>query len=324
MYIAILFGICLLFNVILYRTLVHEYARNFDAQSEFLETRPRLRPFVTDPEITELRSTEFEKGKQHIVLELLYVDFSLLVAGGFASFLLAKRTLEPIEKAHENQVRFTADASHELRTPLATMQTEVEVALRDPKLTLKESRALLESNLDEIDTLKQLTTNLLTLARDQSDPVELKNQSLQPIVLAAIARLKKTAEAREITIKTEPSKDAVAQVNSVVLKEILTIVIDNAIKYSEPKSVVTVSSEVKKDKVRLVIEDSGIGMSQPELESAFDRFYRADTARTKHKTTGHGLGLAIARQLAQQCNATIELSSKPGVGTTATVIMPRL
>src|SRR5690606_24862255 len=113
---------------------------------------------------------------------------AIWLAGGVGSYYLARRTLRPIEEAHEAQSRFTSDASHELRTPLASMKTELEVALRDPALNKEEMRELLVSNLEEVDKLTKLSQNLLQLSRLEQENIQLERVVLREVISGVVAR----------------------------------------------------------------------------------------------------------------------------------------
>jgi signal transduction histidine kinase len=115
---------------------------------------------------------ESSKASSQMILSLFYINVAVLVAGGLGAYFLARRTLRPLEEAHEAQSRFTSDASHELRTPLAAMKTELEVNLRDPNLQIDEARELLNSNLEEVNNLIELSEMLLKLSRLDHDTLE--------------------------------------------------------------------------------------------------------------------------------------------------------
>lgn len=322
-YLGILLAICLVFNAALYSVLSGELTRNYSLQSNFFEDRPRFQAFIQDPEALRFRDEQLEKGKHRILTELFYIDIALLSAGGFTSYFLAKRTLQPIEEAHEAQVRFTADASHELRTPLATMQTEIEVALRDPSLKLTDTKELLESNLEEIATLRQLTNGLLTLARGNNDTTA---TSVKPrkITDEAITRILKLAKTRNVTLTNKVAKNMTIIGEQAQLVEAIVILLDNAVKYSHESQEVIISSTTKEDKVNLVISDTGIGIAEADLPRIFERFYRADSARTKSKQNGHGLGLSIAKQIIEQYDGSIDIKSVESKGTTVTIAFPNM
>ena len=322
-YLGILLLICLSFSVVLYHVLSSELTRNFSLQSSFFENRPRFQPFVRDPEAVQFRDDQLSNGERHILFQILYVDIVLVGAGGFASYFLARRTLQPIEEAHIAQVRFTADASHELRTPLATMQTEVEVALRDPKLTLGQSKELLESNLEELSTLRHLTTSLLTLARGEEDVHQTYAKvSVQQVAAAAVLRVAKTAEKKKVKIILSIASGLKVQADSSQLTEVLVVLLENAIKYGPSGQMVTVQATSQADHVVVSVLDAGVGIKESDLSRIFERFYRADSARTNSKQSGHGLGLAIAKQIVEQHGGTITVESELGKGTTFQLTLP--
>ena len=323
MYVGILMVICLLFSSLLYKVLSNELRRNYANQANFFADREDLPDPARDPQIIRFLDRQLSAGKQRVFLELVYINISLLLTGGIASYFLARRTLQPIEEAHEAQTRFTADASHELRTPLATMQTEIEVALRDPKLKLSQSKELLSSNLEEISTLRQLTSGLLTLARaNESTPVP-QSTKLKTALDEALARTQKAADAKEIALQTEVPEKITVGVDRSHLIELLVILIDNAVKYSPNKAAISIKATDNNQQVVVQVEDHGIGISEVDLPHVFERFYRADNARTKSKQNGHGLGLAIAKQLTQQYGGTISIASKKNKGTTVSLDLPR-
>jgi two-component system sensor histidine kinase CiaH len=316
-YVGILFCICLIFNIALYQVLAHELTRNFSIQNDFFVNRPRFESFIRDPEALKFRNEQLRGGKRHIMLQLFYIDLALLGAGGVASYYLARRTLRPIEESHDAQIRFASDASHELRTPLAAMQTEIEVALRDPRLKLSESKELLNSNLEEVATLRQLTDGLLTLARTDLPNTAIESVALRPILSAAVARVQKSLDATNTELILDVGKKVTARIDSLQLTEVVVILLDNAVKYRAKNPKITLSARIRKDHTELIIADNGVGIAKADLERVFERFYRADTARTKSSTNGHGLGLSIARRLVEQNNGELTLTSTKGKGTTA-------
>lgn len=323
MYVGILVVICLLFSSLLYQVLSHELDRNNDRQTNFFEKRPRFQPYAADPEATRFLNNQLAEGKERIFFELLYIDLILLVTGGIASYFLARKTLEPIEEAHEAQTRFTADASHELRTPLATMQTEIEVALRDPKLTLKESKELLTSNLEEISTLRQLTSGLLSLARSGQEEVQAKPVSVRESLDTALARTEKLAKLKHTKVIVSTPKQLKVRAQQQHLTEVFVTVLDNAIKYSHKDMPVTVTAKKSGGEVLVVITDEGIGIAPANLAHVFERFYRADNARSQSGQNGHGLGLSIAKQLVGQYGGSITITSVEGKGTSVTIQLPK-
>jgi signal transduction histidine kinase len=309
------------FSIVLYSVATAELHRGLQHETERIYTQfpvfqdnPLLHPGV-----------DYDAGAHRILLRLVGFNIIVLVAAGGASYWLAKRTLQPIEEAHEQQKRFTADVSHELRTPLTALRMESEVALLNEKAGKQELRATLGSNLEEISKLEALINNLLRLARLEADELHQGFSALETgkVVGEAIKQIKPLAAARTITVK-HTGKGASVQGDHDSLIQLLVILLDNAVKYSKPGGEIHIVSAVSDDTVQLSVEDKGIGIERQALERVFDRFYRADSSRQKATQAGYGLGLSIAKMITDVHGGTIILSSEAGKGTTATVSLPIL
>lgn len=260
--------------------------------------------------------------RSSILGTLLLLNIGMLAGGAWFSFFLARRTLRPIEAVMESQYQFISDASHELRTPLTALQTTNEVALRKKHIDDEKAREVLGKNIVEVGKLRTLTETLLALTQAERAPLRKENLRLDTLVAETISTMSGAAAAKKIEIistvkRTEVSADAVA------LGQILTILIDNAIKYSPEGSKVTVASKRHKYGAVLMVSDTGIGIDTKDQPHIFDRFYRADAARTRTTVSGHGLGLSIAKSLAarQGFELNLDASSKDG-GSRFSIIIP--
>jgi signal transduction histidine kinase len=261
-----------------------------------------------------------DDSRHRLIMRLVSLNLIVFAAGAAASYMLARRTLRPVEESVDAQHRFTADASHELRTPLAAMKAEIEVGLRDKKLTKEDAIELLRSNLEEVDRLGGLAEGLLTLTQSDSPPV-LVPLRLDEAAAKVTKRLQPLADAKHITIKTELKPVTIAAEES-ALDKIIGILLDNAIKYSAEKTEITLHSYRKDGHGYLEVRDQGIGIKATELPHIFDRFYRADTSRSKTNVQGHGLGLSIAQKLTENLGAKISATSIPGKGSTFELRLP--
>lgn len=317
-YVAIIMAISILFSAWIYGEATHELRSGLERQGVVMQD-----PIFGADKLQIIRTIaeeQLEASRVRLLTNLIYLNLLVLGVGAFASYLLAKRTMRPIEAALEAQHRFTADASHELRTPLTAMKTEIEVALRDRALSKQEATELLKSNLEEIDRLSALSEALLTLARDTETSPQ------QPIALNELAstsckRLKPLATAKSITVSCnlEPIKVVGDKAG---LEKIIGILLDNAIKYSPPETTISISTSRKGNSGVLIVDDQGLGIKASDQAHIFDRFYRADTSRSKEKIAGHGLGLSIAKKLIEDMHGEIWVSSKVGEGSTFTVKLP--
>jgi len=307
-YLAILMVISLLFSVAIYQLNFHEVNVRLENLQESLMD-PSLTTKLTNSnqniQQDEFRMDQSRQAATQMILALVYINMVVFVAGGFGSYFLARRTLGPIEKAHEAQSRFTSDASHELRTPLAAMKAELEVYLRDDKLTLEEAKELLDSNLEEVDKLIKLSEMLLKMARLDYDKLEKKQIDIVELVPSVMKPFSKYKKRFDITTR----KQANVYANEAAIIELMTILIDNAIKYSPARSRISIRVFERRTMTGFEIKNTGPPISPEKLPHIFDRFYRADNSRTESNKNGFGLGLAIAKKIAEIHHGYMQASS---------------
>jgi heavy metal sensor kinase len=223
-----------------------------------------------------------------------------------------------------NQIkRFTADASHELRGPLTFVRTVAEIALSDPG-TDAASRAAFQDIVDEVAKAAIMLEEMLTLARADAAPANLDRR---PVDLTSIVRdvcqtTQPIAATRGLSLSLiSETQPALILGDAPTLKRLVWILLDNAIKYSRPQGKITVTLKLFADRVTVQVEDNGIGIAPVDLPLIFDRFYRADPSRGL--VEGNGLGLAIARWVAETHSAQLTVQSEPERGTAFHVEFPR-
>lgn len=236
------------------------------------------------------------------------------------SFILARKTLRPIEASIEAQSQFVSDASHELRTPLTAMQTINEVALRRSKITVESAKVIIRQNIEEIVKLRSLTDSLLRLARNDT-PDFGGSASLQDIASEAMTNVIQLAQKKNISVD-DSVEDLAVTGNIQQLSQILVILLDNAIKYSPENTTVYLTSERKGKYAVLHVRDGGPGIRPYDLRRIFERFYRADQSRSSQRVEGHGIGLSLARKIARQFDGDILAKSTVGEGSTFTIKLP--
>jgi len=298
-YLAIIMAISIFFSLIIYQSTTFELRR--------IENMQRIRKpnpaFLIDPDIVK-------ETKSRIFFTLLTINSFILGLSGISGYFLAGKTLAPISKMIEDQKDFVSNASHELRTPLSVLKTQIEVALRDKEMSLDEAKKLLESNLEDVNNMTKLSNYLLELNKFQNSEniIKFKKVDLANLVIDALKTLKLNDDK---TIKTELNK-SVINCDPDSTKELISILIDNAHKYGESKEI-SLSLRNKE----LKISDKGTGISREDLPHIFDRFYRGDKARSHD---GYGLGLSIAKQIADNHGAKIKVESKINKGSTFKVI----
>lgn len=305
------------FSMFVYRVSTSEINRGFRRPPSVLD----LRGYAYFDTYENDRLGRIREAEESVKANLIFFNLVVFVAGGGLSYALAKRTIRPIEDALAAQRRFTADASHELRTPLTAMQSETEVALRDKSLTLKEARHQLSSNLEEIVKMRELVNGLLQLARSGEVPVEFKKVELAKLAEEVVGRFEALADTKHIQLVTD-LKSAHMTGDTKALAELISILVDNAIKYSPAKAAVHISTKQQNKQAVITVRDTGDGIPAVDLPHIFERFYRGDPSRSSVKTDGHGLGLSIAKDIADTHRGTITARSEVGEGTTFIVRFP--
>ncbi len=326
-YLLIIMVISLSFSAVIYRMLTVEVDRlllrqnirlqqQFDARDLYpseLRNGPFALPLI-DPELVE-------EMKARLIGNLAIINGLILFGAGGLSFVLAGKALRPIKVMIDEQNRFIADASHELRTPITALKTTLEVSLRDDYLSLTEARETLKANLADVNRLHSLSNGLLELAQYQRRPQRNQQESaaLTPAIKAAIKVVLPLAHAKKITINLNPFDDANVAITTKQLTDILISLLDNAIKYSLPKTAITVQTSQKDSHVHIKITDQGIGIAATDLPHIFDRFYQVESSRSSEERNGYGLGLAIAKQTAEQHQGSITVTSTVGHGTSFTL-----
>lgn len=316
-YLLILMSISLLFSLTIYRTTTAELG---DRLAEFQSRveQPGAAPLF-DPNhrlFSAFQNNQRDTASRNILTTLVYVNLLIFFGGGLLSYALARRTLRQIEVSHEAQSRFTSDASHELRTPLAAMKTELEVALRDPKLSKTEMKELLESNLEEVNKLTTLSKTLLQLSKLDYENLEIQPVNLGDATNEVVQRYDKNAKRVQLA---QPKKPLVIRGNPSSIEELITILVDNALKYSPKKSIVKIALSQQGKSARLEVTNSGKGIPDDKLPHIFDRFYRASESRSDE---GSGLGLALAKEIVALHKGELSVSSISDGDTTFQFLLP--
>jgi len=315
-YLLVVMIISILFSFIVYRIGSANLTFGLDVQSQELSTTFPIfngTPFATP------NPQSIEAGKRNLINELIVTNLFVLVGAGFICYLLAKETIKPIEKAHEQQKNFTADVSHELRTPLTALKMESEVALMDDTMTKEDLLRVVSSNIEEASKLEVLINNLLRLSKLEAGELqsEFSVVSLKNIAETAINQVQATANNKKVKLTLETTGNYSIKADKDSLIQMLVIFLDNAIKYSSSKTAVNICIDKSPKTTSIEIIDHGRGIKEEDLVHVFDRFYRANNARVG--TGGFGLGLSIAKLIADLHQANITISSQLKHGTTVKV-----
>lgn len=317
-YLAVIMTLSLAFSVIIYAITSAQLNRPLPPGEHAQQP-----PEIIERQFSHRLEQRNSETRGSVIISLVVLNGVMLLVGYWLSLLLARRTLEPIERSIEQQAQFVSDASHELRTPLAALLLVNEIALRKSTLTEKKARQVLGQNVAEIKKLTELSNSLLDLAKSEgvvTDP-ELVNPAT--LIEEMVTRFTPAAQAKRVKLvydNQSPTGDVPLQANAV--RQILAIFMDNAIKYAPPKNgEVALQARLKKNTLEFIVKDNGPGIAPGDQKHIFERFYRADAARTRTGVSGHGLGLVIAKSLADRCGYTIRIKSQPPNGAEFTLVV---
>lgn len=321
-YLLNLIVICLIFSFIIFELSTSEISNRLERLQIRVEGSAQTITLPGPVTLNEVRVNQAQEARASIFIGLVYMNIAVITLGGFGSFVLARRTLKPIEEAHEAQSRFTSDASHELRTPLAVMKSEIQVALKDPGMTSEDYRELLNSNLEEVDKLADLSHSLLQLSRLEYGDIE-RNDRID--ILATLKASAKRSNVPKQRLHIEAANQNVfVDGNQSTISDLFNILFDNALKYSPDDSPLNVLLTSNGRTCKLSFTNHGKGIEKQDLPKIFDRFYRAAKSRTSHQAKGYGLGLSLARKIVSLHDGTISASSTPGKTTVFTVQLPQV
>jgi two-component system, OmpR family, sensor kinase len=292
---------------------------------------------VPDPENVPAEPPTTELGRLSRALNSMLVQIEAAFIARAQSEAAAKQAAEAAQLSEGRAVRseakmrqFVADASHELRTPLTTIRGFAELyrqgAVRDPEDVAKLVRRI----EDEASRMGLLVEDLLLLARlDRERPLTLGPVELPVLAIDAVQAAEATAPDRTITLEIadEPER-LVAYGDDGRLRQVIGNLMTNALVHTPPEATVTLRLyAVPGDRAVVEISDTGPGLTEAQRERVFERFYRADEARTRHterEATGTGLGLAIVAAIVRAHEGTVEVLSEPGQGATFRVTLPTL
>jgi len=260
----------------------------------------------------DVQEAQAAEVRDQLNQDMIFINIVALIVGGVLSYWFAGRTLQPIEEAHMAQARFASDASHELRTPLTNLRLENEVFLRQKHFSENEAKELIKSNLEEVQRLEGLSSNLLALTQYGHTPLPLSGVAARPLVESAVKIAQPTAEAKHVTF-VQDVMPATVRGHHDSLVQLLSILIDNAIKYGPEGGVVTVGGRRDEGYYLFWVQDNGPGVDEKDQPFIFDRLYRGDKARTG-STGGYGLGLSLAKAIAAANGAEIRVRNTKGAG----------
>ncbi|WP_046227372.1 sensor histidine kinase [Paenibacillus dauci] len=265
-------------------------------------------------------------AQQGILTNLIYtftaVGVVMLILLFFTSRYFANRSIRPVQDAFDKQKQFIADASHELKTPLAVINTNADVLLANPDETIRSQSKWLHYIKGETERMSRLTGDLLYLT---------EMEDARPTMMHSTFDLSETAEnliltmeavifEKELSLEYDITPGLMIEGSSQQMQQVIMILLDNAIKYCNPRGSITLALHRHNQQTVLSVSNTGEGIAPQHLDRIFDRFYRTDASRARSQG-GHGLGLAIAKSIVEQHGGRIEAKSTVGESTTFSIYL---
>ena len=266
-------------------------------------------------DITQSRLT-----MRNLLLTLSVVSVAVLIIFYFISLFFSRRAVKPIAEAWEKQKQFVADASHELKTPLTIINANCDALLESKDETVESQRKWIDYIQIGTDRMSNLIGQLLVLAKtdDMNGMTALENVDISALALEIVRAFEAIAHKKGIDLVYNITPDIVIRSDREKISAIMTILLENAVKYSD--SSIDVKLERIKRSVWFTVKNDGNGISRDDLPKVFDRFYRGDQSREGNNS--YGLGLSIAKSIVEGLNGTISAASKTGEYTVFTVVLP--
>lgn len=261
-----------------------------------------------------INTSQLEQISQNHEQLIVVVMASFWILSLIASLYLARVSVKPLLESMQKQQSFVENASHELRTPLAVLQNRLETLFRKPEATIMESSESIASSLEEVRNMRFLTTNLLNLAR-RDDGINPELGEVQPDFFnTTFTNYEMIASENNRVFHFENRIHRTIITDKLLLKQLMTILFDNAVKYTEEEGDIHFVIATTERNLYLSVADDGIGISAVDKKKIFDRFYRVDKARTRQKG-GFGLGLSLAKQIVDALKGTISVKDNKPHGT---------
>ena len=233
-----------------------------------------------------------------------------------ASYMLSKKTLKPIMQAWERQTEFVQNAAHELRTPLTIIQAKQQLLLEEPDSKIIDKSEDISLTINETRRLTKLVKELMILAMADSNQLQIKKETtnidevIRKITIPYMEYAK--MQNKELIVELNCNREVNIDINKIT--QLIVILLDNAMKYTKEGEKITVQTHCKEGKCTIEVIDEGIGISDEQKKHIFERFYRADKARTR-ETGGTGLGLAIAQTIVKAHGGSIKVYNNEPKGT---------
>ena len=259
---------------------------------------------------------------QSLALALAAIGAGALVVFVVVSVFFSRWALRPVQRAWSQQQRFVADASHELKTPLTVILANTAILREHPERSIASQSQWIESTQTEAERMQELVCDMLDLAKPdhapsrQHEPVDLTD-----LVEGVLLQFESVAFERHVALSAKIDRAVNVTGDATRLRRLTATLLDNACKYTNEGGSIAVTLRQTVRRIELSVHNTGTAIAREDLPHVFDRFYRADKARTR-ATGSYGLGLAIVREIAKEHGGAIEAASEESAGTTFTVTLP--
>lgn len=284
-------------------------------------SKNNLNPEYAGNYVLILQNIDAELLALHSFIEALIVTLIFFwIIAILIAYYLSKSSMKPIINSWHRQKEFSSNAAHELRTPLTVIQNQMEYLLTKPTDRIVDQIQPVSTTLDEVKHLKVLTQRLLTLARSDSNIVQAQRQSidLAPFFSSTVAPFNEIANSQNKSFISNVDAEGTGRIDPDLIKQLMVILIDNAMKYTPQGGTVAVRINRTHNAVKLMVSDTGNGILDEDKQLIFERFYRTDKSRNS-KTGGNGLGLSIAKWIVDQHHGRITVRDNHPTGTIFTV-----
>jgi len=275
------------------------------------------------PRLSLLLETRLNQFERDFIRRLFLLDGFLIIVAAGGSYFLSGRTLAPISDMVKKQEDFAADVSHKLRTPLTTMNMEIEALKRTEKNLPTKYKLVLDRIRSDLSSMSAIVDGLLTLVRGKTFDLNKHGKvfDLHLVAQKVLNEMQTLAKKKSLKFSLQGSKNLKVFGIEEQIKQAVTILVDNAIAYTQPHGRITIKTDSKSKTPYLSVSDSGYGIPSKDLPHIFERFYRVQNKDVGKK--GTGLGLAIAKQIVESHNGTLGVESTEGKGSTFTITLPQ-
>ena len=286
--------------------------------TNIMMTSKRLRVYGTNQMVFVGKDVSaMYSGLQKSTYILIILGLAALIIAAIIGHIMAGRAIIPLKEAYEKQRQFAADASHELRTPLAVVMASADLLLMDQSITNPFLKQVIGDVKSEVQKMTKLVADLLMVASSDNNAlkVTIKKFDLGELLQQNIRMMTPLAEKKDIVLSGENIQKVEMQADEQKIKQLILILVDNAIKYTPKGGNVTIRIEnINEAAVTFSVQDSGIGIAKEDQDKIFERFYRVDKARSR-EIGGNGLGLSIASEIVRLHEGKISVESELGQGT---------